>query len=186
LLGKTGSVRRALWPQVGKVDQIVLQQKDFLFNVVHSFRLKKDLHMKPRKKGSDEKIPAPTKASIQVAEVYPLWKQKALTLLKPLYEKSKGNPEDKEILEIFKNDQELKSTIKKAMPFNAGVKEQYKTQGISALDLKLPYDEKEFLNQSHEYIRKALDVKELEIKSADEDSIAKEKSSPGQPSIIFE
>lgn len=184
LLGKTGSVRRALWPVSGKIDEIALKQNDYFNATAHTFRLKREVHMKPKKKGSTEKIPAPTKAIIQVAQAYPEWKQRILTLVKPNYET--GTPDDKADLKLISADEESKKHIKKAMPFLAGIRDQFKAQGISALDLKLPYDEKAFLESNAEYLKSTLDVKELEIKYADEDTISKDKCSPGQPNISFE
>jgi len=189
LLGKSGSVRRASWPQAGNVDVLLLNQKDYLYSTMHNFRLRKEQHMKPRSKKETEVIPPPTKSLIQVAQAYPEWKQKILTLLKPLYESNKNADEkefDKEVMKVLTADPEMKKQIKKAMPFVGAVKEQFQIQGISALDLKLSFDEMEFLQSNLEFIKKSIEMNEVEIKLADEETLSKERASPGQPNITFQ
>jgi len=173
LLGKSGSVRRALFPVAGPVDEVVLQQKEYLYKTTHSFRLKKDLHMKPRKGKESEKITPPTKSTVSVAPHYPEWKQRVLKLVKPFFES--GELDDKVILKTLTGDDEVKKNVKKAMPFVASIKESHKLHGMSALDLKLPFDEKEFLLSNLEFIKKSIEMKELEIQLADDASIAAEK-----------
>jgi len=183
LLGKSGSVRKSAWPTAGTVDEGLLAQKDYLFTVAHTFRLRKDL----QKFKSDSKSQSPTeltltKATVFVAASYPEWKQKILTTLKVMFEQN--NTDEKEISKVLSADNDLKKVMKKVMPFVATVKEQYVTQGKSALELKLPFDEKAFMESQLDFLTRTLELTELQVKYADED--LKEKSSPGQPMIQYE
>eukprot|EP01114_Cavostelium_apophysatum_P006251 TRINITY_DN1749_c0_g1_i1.p1 TRINITY_DN1749_c0_g1~~TRINITY_DN1749_c0_g1_i1.p1 ORF type:complete len:679 (-),score=245.98 TRINITY_DN1749_c0_g1_i1:43-2079(-) len=183
MIGKTGTVRKTPFPVAGAVDLVVLQQKHYLYRILHEFRVKRDLYMKPKKKGSNEPVPAPSKASIAVAANFVEWKQKVLNMLRPFYENK--NYEDKAVLAVLTADAELKKNIKKVMPFVVSIKEQNKIHGMSALDVKLPFDEKAFLQSNFDFIKKSVEVNDLEIIEADEQMVNSERSSPGDPSIMF-
>jgi len=95
LLGKTGSVRTTSWPTAGPIDEVSIQMKDYLFNTVHDFRIKKDLYTKPKK--GEPKVA--NKATIFVAQNYPDWQQKVLTLIKPFFPTdSQGTVDDKALV----------------------------------------------------------------------------------------
>jgi len=204
LLGKTGSVRTAAWPKVPEEtpeEIVIIQQKDYLFTIAHTFRIRKDAHMKP-KKSKDNKaaaVPAPTKAILYVASAYPEWKQKVLTFVKPMFEagafdsladekeeKAKEKENSKKIMDFAASDAEIKKHTKKLMPFVAQTKDSYKLQGKSVLDLKLSFDEKEYLSNNVGFLKRSLEIPDVQVADADEDMLAKERCSPGQPLIIFE
>jgi leucyl-tRNA synthetase len=82
VLHEQGSVTKASWPTVGPIDNDLLKRNDYLMHTLHNFRLKLAAHMNP-KKGA--KPPAPTTASIYIADRYPEWQEKTLVLIRKLY-----------------------------------------------------------------------------------------------------
>lgn len=185
LLGKKGSIRVSLWPTAGPINQSILKQNQYLFDITHEFRLRRETYMKPKKskKGEEPAPGAPSKATIMVAHGYPEWKQQALMAVKSLFENNNA-PNEKDIIAKLSSDESMKKNIKKIMPFIAIVKEQFKQQGISAFDLKLEFDEKEFVASNAEFIKKSLELKEVEVKYVEAED-QKERCSPGQPFVTF-
>ena len=55
LLGKSGSVRKTSWPAVGTLDEVLLKQHDYLQELLHNLRIKKDLFAK-KKGGKPEDV----------------------------------------------------------------------------------------------------------------------------------
>jgi len=190
LLGKQGSVRKASWPVPEKVDTTVLSQFRYLDSMIHAFRLRKELYMNPKAKKGEKPIalPAPIKASILVAKSYPAWMQKTLMLLRPLVEESmkdpnakNGWPADKLIMSKLTADAELKGNTKQLMQFVGTLKEDFTTEGISALNLSVPFDEKDLFTAEAELVKRNLDLKELEVNY--DDTVT--KCQPGKPFVTF-
>jgi len=182
LLGKTGTVRFTSWPVAGAIDEIVIQMKEYLFSTAREFRLKRDYFVKPKK--GEGKIP--TKGTITVAQNYPEWQQQLLTLAKPFFPADKDAlVDDKGLVQVLQNDPEMKKLMKKAMQFVSVIKEDFKTRGKVALELKMPFDEKAFVDENLPFIRKAVDLADLEVK-VPEDEATKEKVKPGNPLITFQ
>jgi len=184
LLGKSSSVRKASWPAVGTLDEVLLKQHDYLQQLVHSLRIKKDLFAK--KKGGKPEDAVPTKLVIHVAKSYPEWMEKTVKVVRPLFETAVQNKtalDDKEVAKAIGTDASLKPLMKKVMPYMIELKRDVETKGLSALDLKLPFDEKQLLHGNADYIKTAILVKDMEIKDAEDD--AAQKSTPGNPFTTF-
>jgi len=184
LLGKQGFVQNAAWPTYTDINDMILKQNEYLQDTLHTFRLKKDVYLKPRKGKSAAQVTPPVKASIMVAKSYPEWMEKAVQLLKPLFAAVKAPqlPNDKELVATLSANPEIKQKMKQVMSFVAVIKEEWKTKGMAALELKLSFDEKQFLESVTPQILKALELKEIEI-TYTEDT---EKSKPGKPYIQFQ
>jgi len=188
LLGKTEVIQRARWPTVGTVNEVLLKQNDYLQEIIHQFRLRKDAHVKPKKgkKGeAEEIIVPPTKATIQVIKSFPVWMQKTHKILHPIFSKlAPGQvPDKKEIQSALSSDEDVKKQMKQIMSYVEVIKEDFLKSGMSALDLKMPFDEKAFLEESKEFIRKSLGLQSLSIEDAKEDESSNNK--PGRPHISF-
>ena len=91
--------------------------------------------------------------------------------------------DDKDVAKAIGTDATLKPLMKKVMPYMVGLKRDVETKGLGALELKLPFDEKQLLQSNAEYIKNSIPVKELEIKEAEDD--AAQKSTPGNPFTTF-
>jgi len=183
LLGKTGSVRKASWPKAGTIDEIVIQQNNFLQQLVHNLRLRKEQFLKPKaKKGAPpEVIAPPTKLTFTVAKKYPEWMEKTLIAVRPVFQAAKDQAvNDKEITDILKSSPELSPMLKKIMPFIASIKADFAKRGLEALQLKTPFDEHEFITSNSEYIKKELQLKEVEVQFSED-----EKSTPGNPHSTY-
>jgi leucyl-tRNA synthetase len=186
-LGKAGTVRKAAFPTVAKVDQTILEQMSYLETMLHSFRLRRETYMNPKaRKGEPAtKLAPPTKISITVAKTYPTWMQSVLKIVAPIVE-SNGNvwPDDKLIVAALKQnpatDPKDKSN-KNVMPFVATLKEEFATRGKSTLNLELPFDEKALFEGEAELIKRNLEIQSVEV-SYDE---AAAKCQPGKPFVSF-
>lgn len=182
LLGKTGSVRFAKWPIAGQVDEVAIEKKEFLFQIIHDFRVKRDNFIKPKK--GEGKIP--TTAIISVAVGYSKWQEKVLTLSKSFFPSDKdGNVDEKGLTQTLQRDPEIKEIMKQAMHFIASIKEDFKKQGKSALNLQLPFDEKNLIEENSDFIKESLELKKLEVSIFDSQD-GKSKIKPGSPSIQYE
>jgi len=185
LLGKTGFIQRARWPEAGVIDLQIIQKSKYLQEVVHQFRLRKDAHMKPRKIKGQQSVPVtpPTSAIIQVAKSYPKWMQTTLITLHPYFTKAApALPDKKELQSMVSANQELKTIMKQVMPFIDFVLNEVERSGMSALELKLSFDEKVFLEESLDVIKKALGV-DIKVEYTEEDESGNIR--PGQPHISF-
>jgi leucyl-tRNA synthetase len=152
VLHEQGSVTKASWPTVGPIDNDLLKRNDYLMHTLHNFRLKLAAHMNP-KKGA--KPPAPTTASIYIADRYPEWQEKTLVLIRKLYnEQTKEFPANKEINDAVQADATLKAQAKKIMPFFNFIKEEVKSRGVEAMELTTTFSEKDVLQNNISYVCK--------------------------------
>jgi len=188
LLGKAGVIQKASWPDAGPVDEVVLKQNEYLQGTVHNFRLRKEAYLKPKKpkKGeAPQSISPPTKAVISVVKSYPQWMQNTLAVLRPFFITLKPGqiPDKKEIQVALNSNVDLKPLMKEVMPFAEAVKEEFQIIGMSALDLKMIFDEKSFLEDSIEFIKKSIGILDVTVNYMKEDEITNNK--PGKPLISF-
>eukprot|EP01117_Protostelium_nocturnum_P004368 TRINITY_DN1582_c0_g1_i1.p1 TRINITY_DN1582_c0_g1~~TRINITY_DN1582_c0_g1_i1.p1 ORF type:complete len:1097 (-),score=402.52 TRINITY_DN1582_c0_g1_i1:38-2932(-) len=179
LLGKSGSVRFAKWPEAGNVDSIVLLQYTYLQDLCHNVRNKKDYHMKPKgKKGqAPVAVPPPTKLTLSVAKNYPPWMTKTIGAVRAAIENGQNT---NEITKLLTADADLKKLIAKAMPFVAKLKSDFAAKGQSAFNLEYPFDEKKFLVDNAEYLKSKIPIPDVEVSESDD-----ERANPGEPHIVF-
>ncbi|XP_027036668.1 leucine--tRNA ligase, cytoplasmic-like isoform X1 [Pocillopora damicornis] len=188
LNGKTGSIMDASWPAVGKVDMPLLKSADYLADRTHEFRLRIKTMMNPKGKKKDAAPPKkPTHGIIYVASSYPPWQHVTLTTLKEMYVKLGGNfPDNRDIMTRMKELPEVKSAMKKLMPFVQHVKECVERDGPSALETTLPFDERQVLEENNAFLSKALELVSVEIKpSSEADKRVQEDCAPGKPFSVF-
>lgn len=188
LIGKTGSIMDASWPAVGKVDVPLLKSADYLADCTHEFRVRIKTMMNPKGKKKDAAPPKkPSHGIIYVASSYPPWQHVTLITLKEMYVKLGGNfPDNRDIMTRMKELPEVKSAMKKLMPFVQHVKECVERDGPSALETTLPFDEGEVLEENKAFLSKALELVSVEIKpSSEADKRVQEDCAPGKPFSIF-
>jgi len=189
LLGKNIPIQRARWPQAGPIDEVVLKQHEYLSEVIHNFRLKRQAYMNPKpKKGEKAKtVPAPTTASIHVIKEYPEWVQTTLKIAAPMFTQNPGQlPEPKQVwAAVVAQNPEMNKMTKVGMPFVVQLKEDYSTLGAGALSLGMPFDECQCLQNSEALIKKSLDLPNLVVEWATPEILAKGAGKPGKPLVVF-
>jgi len=81
----------------------------------------------------------------------------------------------------------VKRYMKKLMPFVAYVKERVSTEGVSAMDLTVPFDETSVLVDNLGYLIKSIALVDIEVKpSTEADAKIQEDCAPGKPYSIFD
>ncbi|XP_068702613.1 leucine--tRNA ligase, cytoplasmic-like [Montipora foliosa] len=188
LLGKSGSIMNASWPVAGNVEQPLLKSADYLTGCAHEFRVRIKAMMNPKGKKKDAAPPVkPTLGIIYVASAYPPWQHATLNTLKEMYNELGGNfPDNRDIMNRMKAVPEVKSAMKKLMPFVQHVKECVERDGPSALETTLQFDERQVLEENKPFLRKALELVKIEIKpSSEADNRIQEDCAPGKPFSVF-
>ena len=76
------------WPAASPVDQILVQQSEFIHRAVSAFRPRRDAKLNPpKKKGAAKKQLLPPKsATIYVAKKYPDWMERVIKQLAEIYQ----------------------------------------------------------------------------------------------------
>lgn len=186
LLEKKESVMWAQWPEAGEVDLSLIQASQYVADSAHEFRLRKKTMLNPGK-GGKKLTSVPTHATIWVAKTYPPWQNLVLTTLHKLYQANNNSfPDNKVIVQEFKDKPELKKYMKKLMPFVQVVKENVEKLGIKALALTSEIDEMEVLKIYSVYLASTLELEDVTVKTADDaDDKVKEDCCPGKPFITF-
>ncbi|KAL9971490.1 hypothetical protein ACROYT_G017659 [Oculina patagonica] len=188
LVGKSGSIMNASWPIAGNVDLPLLKSADYLADRAHDFRVRIKAMMNPKGKKKDAAPPKkPTHGIIYVASSYPAWQHATLNTLKEMYDQQGGNfPDNRDIMNRMKGIPEVKSAMKKLMPFVQHVKECVERDGPSALETTLPFDERQVLEENRPFLTKALELVSVEIKpSSEADKRIQEDCAPGKPFSVF-
>ncbi|GMQ02045.1 hypothetical protein CsSME_00048460 [Camellia sinensis var. sinensis] len=139
---------------------------------------------------------------IFVNEQYDGWKKECLNILGSKFNSATCSfAPDQEIIEALQKsaigqEANFKQIQKLCMPFLRFKKDEVIAVGVQALDLKLPFGEKDVLEENSELVKLQLGLERLEILSvADPDAVKKAGShvsllsqnppSPGNPTAIF-
>jgi len=188
LLEKDGSILQTRWPAAGEVDLTVIAQSQYLMDTARDFRLKLKNFSTVKSKGGKTAAPVapPTHGTVYVAKSYPAWQAIILDTLKQMY---KGDPkttvDNKEVSVQLGKNPDLKKYMKKVMPFVAFTKEKVATNGLSALDTSLPWDEAKVLSDNISYLVNTLALEGINIAQASELGDKGEECRPGAPIINF-
>jgi len=197
--GKT--IMNARWPTVGKIDQSSIDSCRYLLDTAHDFRLRIKTYKTQQTSGKSKgakptQTPplAPTHATIFVARSYPSWQTFVINELKQLFIANKNTlPDSKQLAVHFKDRKEIdKKYQKKLMPFVIYSKELLEKSGnVDALDQHLSFDEYEVLQYNQDYLRRALDIEQIEIRLVDGNetdqnlAVNLEDILPGKPLVHF-
>jgi leucyl-tRNA synthetase len=170
------TIMNAKWPIAGKVDQSLIDSCNYLMHTAHDFRLRiksyKTQQTTGKSKGAKTTQPplAPTHATVFVAHSYPSWQTFVINELKQLYLSNNHTlPDSKQLAIHFKDRSEIdKKYQKKLMPFVIYSKELLEKSGnVISLDRHLSFDEYQILQFNQEYLRRALDVEQIDIHLTD-------------------
>lgn len=173
---------RAPWPVAEEEDKILTRQARFLRESIKHFRSQAGR----AKKGW-------MRASILVNDSYPQWKIDTLVWMQGQYDVSSGfSPgfmkDLKDYTAKFVTDKKL---IKFTMQFASFMKKETEDVGDAALDVLLPFDQKEILQVSIEYIKAQLNIEELDIiqlgveEAPEVPERVRENVTPGKPSLYI-
>jgi leucyl-tRNA synthetase len=185
-LGKEGFAVQAPWPVAEDEDKILTRQAQLLRDSLKSFRTLSG----KAKKGWE-------KASILISDVYPQWKIDALLWMQEQYNQESGSFGES----FMKNLKDWstavvsdKKMVKFTMQFVSFRKKEVEDVGITALDIRLPFDQTAILLESLSYIQSQLNVAATidMIKLEDNDDTTHaipdriiENVEPGKPYLWF-
>ncbi|GKA04496.1 leucine--tRNA ligase, cytoplasmic [Tanacetum coccineum] len=194
LLKKQGFVIKAGWPQADNHTDFTLQKASrYLQDSISNFR---KLIISSSKKGGNNTPPRnkPMTGLIFVSKQYDGWKRECLNILRDKFDTQNNMfAPDQEILQAL---QQIGQELKLCMPFIRLKKDQVRTHGVEALELKLSFCEIELLQQNLDLIKTRLGLQHVEICSAtDPDAAIKAgphvsqlkqtPPAPGSPTFIF-
>ncbi|XP_020341517.1 leucine--tRNA ligase, cytoplasmic [Oncorhynchus kisutch] len=189
LMGKTGSLMKALWPVAGPVDEVLMRSSQYVMETAHDLRIRLKAYLAPpkSKKGDVKPTAKPSHCTIYVAKTYPSWQHSALSLLGKHYKSNKGAlPDNKVIAMELGALPELKKYMKRMMPFVAMIKENLEKNGARVLDLELEFDERAVLLENLVYLTNSLELDQIDVVFASEaDDKIKEDCCPGKPFSVF-
>ena len=154
-LGKDGFAVRATWPVAEEENKILTRQAQLLRDALKAFRTLAG----KAKKGW-------TAASILISDDYPQWKIDALLWLQQQCDKETGTfPETimSDLKEWTASTIKDKKLIKFTMQFVSFRKREVDDVGITALDIRLPFDQKAILEESLQYIQSQLNIESIDI-----------------------
>ncbi|KAL0910696.1 hypothetical protein M5K25_018777 [Dendrobium thyrsiflorum] len=207
LLKKDGFVVNAGWPSAASPDLTLQRANKYLQDSIILMRklLQKQLSGPKKSKkianlnSEDDMLNV---GLIYVNEKYDGWKEECLKVLQRKFDRENGYfKSEKEILEELKesslgNDMNMKQIQKLCMSFIKFKMHDALHVGVHALDLKLPFDEIEVLQENLDLIRRQLGLEHVEILSASDESafrkagplinlLTQNPPSPGNPVSIF-
>ena len=180
-LGKEGLAVRAAWPEAGEEDKLLTRQAKFLRDSLKSFRTLAG----KAKKGW-------TKASILVSDSYPQWKIDTLNWMQEQYKDGEfSSTFMKDLKDWTAKNVSDKKMIKFTMQFASFMKNEVADVGTMAMDVQLPFDQKEILSEAQKYVQSQLTIPEIDILKVDSEEGAevpeklRENVTPGKPSMWF-
>ena len=166
----------------------------------HDFRLRYKSYItrqntgKPSKEIKNSTCLLPTHATIFVGRSYPIWQTFVINELKTLFlAQNCSVPDNRFLFNHFKDRPEInKKYLKKLMPFLIYCKEVLeKTGDILSLDQCLSFDEYQVLKYNEDYLRRTLNVEQLDIQLIENDELDAtitenlENILPGKPLVQF-
>ncbi|EPQ29440.1 uncharacterized protein PFL1_03195 [Pseudozyma flocculosa PF-1] len=199
-LGETGSVQAARWPQPSRdVDASVSSALAYVSGTVKTLR---DAEIALGKKKAPKGQPAadakkyndrqPKECRVFVAQSFPDWQTRCVELIQANFDAASSKVDDKAVREALAKEGMLKD--KKVMNFIVGFKKRIDEFGAeTAFNRRLPFDERQTLEDAKAYLKKTLGFREVHIVDKDEamakpdefDDKIVEISEPGAPSFAF-
>jgi leucyl-tRNA synthetase len=177
-LGKDGLAVTAPWPVAEAEDKILSRIAQLLRDSLKHFRTQ----VGKAKKGWE-------KCSILVCDVYPQWKIDTLVWMQSQYK-------DGSFSESFMKDLKDwsatavadKKMVKFTMQFASFRKKEVEDVGETALDIRLPFDQKAIMTESLSYMKSQLNLTELDVISLGQDEAEvperiTENVEPGKPHL---
>jgi len=180
-LGKDGLAIKAPWPVVGEEDKMLSRQAGFLRDSLKNFRTQ----VGKAKKGFSS-------VKVIVTDSYPQWKVDTLLWMNEKYKENDAFTSDfmASLKAWTTTNVSDKKQIKFTMQFASFMKREVDDVGTTAMDVKIPFDQKAILVGSKAYLESQLKLKDLEFINLDTDEAAGsvpdrivQNVSPGRPSL---
>lgn len=176
-MGKTGFAVQAPWPESKEVDPILSRQAALIRKSLRFFRNT----MGKAKKGW-------TTVSIVINEKYPDWKIQVLEWIQSQYNEGAFPSTFMKDLKTWASQTMDKKMMKNAMQFASFRMKEVQEIGITAMDIQLPFDQKQTFVDSLDYIKSQLDVSELDVIGLPDDSAGvpervSDRVEPGTPQL---
>lgn len=151
--GKSNLAIRAPWPMIGEEDKILTRQALLLRDSMKKFRTQ----VVKAKKGWKQ-------ASILISDVYPQWKIDTLTWMQTQYQDGTfASTFIEDLKDWTATTVTDKKMIKLVMQFASFRKREVEEVGVTALDIQLPFNQKEIFIESQKYIKAQLAIEDLDI-----------------------
>lgn len=179
-LGKKGFSVKAPWPVAGEEDKILTRQEQLLRDSLKRFRTQAG----KAKKGWSN-------VSILVSDAYPQWKIDTLTWMQTQYHHGSFSDSFISDLKYWTGTTVAdKKMIKFVMQFASFRKKEVEDVGETALDIRLPFDQKAIMTESLSYMKSQLNLADVDIIKLGEDDAnvpdrVTENVEPGKPYMWF-
>jgi len=198
LLRREGSVLKSGWPQCPAPDPTVAMASEYIEDAIPAFRkaIAKAEAPPKTKKGQPAAPPPPkvTRADIYVAERFVGWQETTLRALARTFDAGTNTFAKDSLSEVMAaikaepglaNENE-KALLKTVMPFAKFMMEKAARAGAAALDVKLPFGEKEVLEENRGYMLRSLKLEDLRVVCFDGENLPEgcEAVYPGNPALF--
>ncbi|KZV82956.1 hypothetical protein EXIGLDRAFT_559291, partial [Exidia glandulosa HHB12029] len=177
LLNEPKSVQHALWPESRTADPVILECGQYLRTSLRTLRegegsAFKALEKAKQKSGKGAAVAPkfdPTKPKairMYVASSFPAWQDTTVDIVRQNYNESTGVVDDAKVREQLAKAGLMKD--KKIMPFVQAFKKRIATIGAkSAFQRKLPFSEVDVLTELVPYIKKNMNLVEVDVISVE-------------------
>ncbi|KAJ1547846.1 cytosolic leucyl tRNA synthetase, partial [Cladochytrium tenue] len=158
LLKKPESITKAKWPKLDVVpDESILAAAQYIRDLIHKTRSAEETAIRKKAKGKKtavaEDTTTPKTIRFYYAKEFPSWQVSALAALKTTWDSEKGAFTGKEREAMAAAGL---ASDKRVMPFVAMIKKNIDTNGPSAFDRTVSFDEKEALYANETFIGREL------------------------------
>lgn len=172
LLGHNDLIVHASFPTPGEIDEVLVKKDQYLSKLREDFS--KNVTSTKKRKEVNSGI-------IYVATDYPEWHCKTIEILEQLYNQD-GSIDSKKALGKLKANASTKKHMKLAVPLVKSIADDVEQRGKAALNLKSPFNEKEFLEENKDFLESYLG---LPLEIVDEDGSQKISAVPLAPTLYF-
>jgi len=152
LLGNTTFIVKEKYPDFAAEDKVLSRKTKFLMSTLKSAR---QTVSKAKAK--------PTEAWFVVVDEYSQWRKEALIWMHGQHSDGAFTSTFMADLKKWVGTLEDKKNVKNVMQFASFVKKEVEDVGESAMELTMPYDQKEILSESKKYIQAQLNLEKFDI-----------------------